>query len=88
MASDAASHVSVGALRYLLQQLMGNISFLTDCDNIYSAIFDDSKVAEPEPVVQCVQVKALPPQANGQDRYKAVFSDISNYVQAMLATRE
>jgi hypothetical protein len=57
-------------------------------NTIFSAIFDGTKLAESEPVVQCVQVKALPPQANGQERYKAVFSDISNYVQAMLATRE
>ncbi|GMG54449.1 unnamed protein product [Aspergillus oryzae var. brunneus] len=39
-----------------------------------------------EPVVQCVQIKPLPPQQNNQERYRAVFSDISNYVQTMLAT--
>lgn len=52
-----------------------------------SAIFDDSKVAEREPIVQCVQIKPLPPQQNNQERFRAVFSDISNYVQTMLATR-
>ncbi|KAL2011853.1 hypothetical protein VTN00DRAFT_4571 [Thermoascus crustaceus] len=66
MASEAASHVSVGAL---------------------SAIFDNTKVAEREPIVQCVQIKPLPPQQNNQERYRAVFSDISNYVQTMLATQ-
>jgi len=35
-----------------------------------------------------VQIKPLPPQQNQQERYRAVFSDISNYVQTMLATRE
>ncbi|KAJ5097566.1 Replication factor A protein 1 [Penicillium angulare] len=66
MASDAASHVTVGAL---------------------SAIFDDTKGEVREPIVQCVQIKPLPPQANNQERYRAVFSDIANYVQTMLATQ-
>ncbi|KAJ5668805.1 Replication factor A protein 1 [Penicillium macrosclerotiorum] len=52
-----------------------------------SAIFDDTKPQVPEPVVQCVQVKPLPPQPNHPERYRAVFSDIANYVQTMLATR-
>ncbi|KAL3469470.1 hypothetical protein BJX99DRAFT_241251 [Aspergillus californicus] len=50
-----------------------------------SAIFDDTKPQSREPIVQCVQVKPLPPQANNQERYRVVFSDISNYVQTMLA---
>ncbi|KAL5332160.1 hypothetical protein BJX70DRAFT_384971 [Aspergillus crustosus] len=50
-----------------------------------SAIFDDNKPQIQEPIVQCVQVKPLPPQANNQERYRVVFSDISNYVQTMLA---
>ncbi|OJJ35743.1 hypothetical protein ASPWEDRAFT_109991 [Aspergillus wentii DTO 134E9] len=66
MASEAASHVSIGAL---------------------GAIFDDTKPHVPEPVVQCVQIKPLPPQQNQSVRYRAVFSDISNYVQTMLATQ-
>lgn len=53
-----------------------------------SAVFDDSKVQVREPIVQCVQVKPLPPQPNGQERYRAVFSDITNYIQTMIATRE
>ncbi|EEH16301.1 hypothetical protein PABG_06388 [Paracoccidioides brasiliensis Pb03] len=52
-----------------------------------SAIFDDSKPKVAEPVVQCVQVKPLPPQPNSPERFRAVFSDISNYVQTMLATQ-
>ncbi|PLN74470.1 single-stranded DNA-binding replication protein A [Aspergillus taichungensis] len=52
-----------------------------------SAIFDDTKPQVREPIVQCVQVKPLPPQQNNQERYRAVFSDISNYVQTMLATQ-
>ncbi|RAL15013.1 replication factor A subunit protein RFA1 [Aspergillus homomorphus CBS 101889] len=52
-----------------------------------SAIFDDSKPQTREPIVQCVQIKPLPPQQNNQERFRAVFSDISNYVQTMLATQ-
>ena len=53
-----------------------------------SAIFDDTKPQIHEPIVQCVQIKPLQPQQNQQERYRAVFSDISNYVQTMLAIRE
>lgn len=56
-------------------------------DLFTSAIFDSSKVGVQEPIVQCVQIKPLPPQPNSAERYRAVFSDISNYVQTMLATR-
>lgn len=52
-----------------------------------SAIFDDTKPPQNGPIVQCVQVKPLPPQPGHQERYRAVFSDIANYVQTMLATR-
>ncbi|KAE8400438.1 hypothetical protein BDV37DRAFT_257930 [Aspergillus pseudonomiae] len=52
-----------------------------------SAIFDETKPQIREPIVQCVQIKPLPPQQNNQERYRAVFSDISNYVQTMLATQ-
>ncbi|GFF51991.1 replication factor A protein 1 [Aspergillus lentulus] len=52
-----------------------------------SAIFDETKPQIHEPIVQCVQIKPLPPQPNHQERYRAVFSDISNYVQTMLATQ-
>lgn len=34
-----------------------------------------------------MQIKPLPPQPGHQERYRAVFSDIANYVQTMLATR-
>ncbi|CAG8222142.1 unnamed protein product [Penicillium olsonii] len=53
-----------------------------------SAIFDESKPQVAEPVVQCVQIKSLPPQPGQGERYRAVFSDIANYVQTMLATRQ
>ncbi|KKZ61820.1 replication factor A1 [[Emmonsia] crescens] len=52
-----------------------------------SAIFDDSKPKVSEPIVQCVQVKPLPAQPNSPERFRAVFSDITNYVQTMLATQ-
>ena len=53
-----------------------------------SAIFDETKPQVREPIVQCVQVKPLPPQPTHAERYRAVFSDIANYVQTMLATRK
>ncbi|OJZ88852.1 replication factor A 1, Rfa1 [Aspergillus piperis CBS 112811] len=52
-----------------------------------SAIFDDTKPQTREPIVQCVQIKQLPSQQSHPERYRAVFSDISNYVQTMLATQ-
>ena len=52
-----------------------------------SAIFDDNKDQALEPIVQCVQIKPLPPQPGHQERYRAVFSDIANDVQTMLASR-
>ncbi|KAJ5102870.1 Replication factor A protein 1 [Penicillium argentinense] len=52
-----------------------------------SAIFDGTKPQVDQPIVQCVQIKPLPPQPGHQERYRAVFSDISNYVQTMLATQ-
>lgn len=51
------------------------------------AIFDDTKPQVHEPIVQCVQIKPLPPQPGHQERYRAVFSDIANYVQTMLASQ-
>lgn len=53
-----------------------------------SAIFDPSRPQVQYPIVQCVQIKTLPPQPGQPERYRAVFSDISNYVQTMLATRK
>ncbi|KAL1952679.1 hypothetical protein VTO42DRAFT_4453 [Malbranchea cinnamomea] len=52
-----------------------------------SAIFDDTKPKIPEPIVQCVHIRLLPNPSKTADRYRAVFSDISNYVQTMLATQ-
>lgn len=83
--ADPAAQVSVGALGYCFPPP----SFV--CDVLLlsrlSAIFDDTKPKSAEPVVQCVQVKLLPNQTKGQERYRVVFSDISNYIQTMLATR-
>lgn len=89
MATDPASLISVGSLRSVYGSTHETRSFHAPAaHNLSSAIFDETKTAESEPVVQCVQVKPLAPQPNGQDRYRAVFSDITNYVQTMIATRE
>ena len=40
-----------------------------------------------QPIVQCVQVKPLAAQSGNPDRYRVVFSDITNFVQTMLATQ-
>ncbi|KAI0146990.1 replication factor-A protein [Xylariaceae sp. FL1272] len=55
------------------------------------AIFNSPTTAQiqwPVPVLQCLQIKALASGGNGQpERYRVVLSDISNYVQCMLATQ-
>ena len=35
--------------------------------------------------MQCLQIKAMAPVANGDDRFRLVVSDGDNYVQTMLA---
>lgn len=52
-----------------------------------AAIFEPNLTRIPNPLVQCVQVKPLPAQAGNPDRYRVVFSDITHFVQAMLATQ-
>lgn len=52
-----------------------------------AAIFDPNLTRIPNPVVQCVQVKPLPAQSGNPERYRVVFSDISHFIQAMLATQ-
>jgi hypothetical protein len=57
-----------------------------------SAIFNDPDRLQrdfPVPVCQCVQVKTLASTTEGQpERYRLVLSDVSNFVQSMLATRK
>jgi hypothetical protein len=93
MASEAASQVTIGALRYVIA---GPVTLprkdvcldQTHINNVLnSAIFDQTQPQVREPIVQCVQIKALPAQPGQAERYRAVFSDIANYVQTMLATR-
>ncbi|KAI0406417.1 replication factor-A protein [Xylaria palmicola] len=60
-----------------------------------SAVFNDPENAErrfPVPVLQCLQIKPLaahpaPGVPAQPERYRVVLSDISNYVQCMLATQ-
>lgn len=41
------------------------------------------------PVLQCVQIKPLGPQGEGNaERFRVVLSDVNNFVQSMLATRK
>ena len=57
----------------------------------HSAIFnssDDPNSAVSQPVLQCVQVKPLAGQQGTSERFRVVFSDINNFVQSMLATRQ
>ncbi|KAL9106501.1 MAG: hypothetical protein Q9227_008480 [Pyrenula ochraceoflavens] len=51
-----------------------------------AAVFDPSLPKVAEPIVQCVQIKPLGPQQGAPDRYRVVCSDISNFIQCMLAT--
>lgn len=60
---------------------------------LYSAIFNDPERLErdfPVPICQCVQIKALGnSSADGApERYRIVLSDVKNFVQSMLATRQ
>ncbi|KAF3005553.1 Replication factor A protein 1 [Neopestalotiopsis sp. 37M] len=57
------------------------------------AIFASQDIANqrfPVPVLQCLQIKPLaagPAGGNSAERYRVVLSDVSNYVQCMLATQ-
>lgn len=51
-------------------------------------MFDGTPSAVTYPIVQCVQIKPLAAQPGNPERYRVVFSDISNFVQTMLATRQ
>lgn len=67
-----------------------------------AAIFENTPGRIQQPLVQCVQIKPIPPpesksittqegksiaaQEGAPTRYRVVFSDIQNYVQTMLAT--
>lgn len=39
------------------------------------------------PIVQCLQIKPMPPTGAGGDRYRLVIADGNHYVQSMLATQ-
>lgn len=41
----------------------------------------------PVPVLQCLHIKSLEGKAPGTERYRIVLSDVSHYVQCMLATQ-
>ena len=58
------------------------------CRKIFDGTVNENIISELEPVVQCVQVKPLGSQTAGPERFRIVFSDITNYVQSMLGTRE
>ncbi|KAL8699522.1 MAG: hypothetical protein Q9224_001374 [Gallowayella concinna] len=51
-----------------------------------SAIFEGTNNVT-QPVLQCVQVKPIAGQQGGPERFRVVFSDISNFVQSMLASQ-
>lgn len=40
------------------------------------------------PILQCVQIKPLQGASGTVERFRVVFSDIRNFIQSMLATRE
>ncbi|KAI4091929.1 MAG: hypothetical protein LQ344_003747 [Seirophora lacunosa] len=50
------------------------------------AVFEGTNTVH-SPVLQCVQVKPLAGAQGGPERFRVVFSDISNFVQSMLATQ-
>lgn len=85
MAANAEGAVSRGALRYTkMGWILSQISRadLTD----FRRIVEGEHIQEP--VFQCVQVKPMTQNANGAERYRLVWSDVDNFIQSMLATRE
>lgn len=59
------------------------------CANLScSVIFNDPDKAGklyPVPVLQCLQIKQMAPNPQGEERYRLVLSDGTHYVQTMLA---
>ena len=51
-------------------------------------IFNEPEKAQklyPSPVLQCLQIKQMAPNPQGDERYRLVLSDSKFYVQTMLA---
>jgi replication factor A1 len=86
MADAARSQITQGALKYEHNPIQRSLVMAS------SAIFNDPDRLQrdfPVPVCQCVQVKTLASTTEGgQERFRLVLSDISNFVQSMLATRK
>lgn len=84
----ARAQITQGALKFVLSSAYHFAPPLTT----HSAIFNDPATLErqfPVPVCQCVQIKALSSNTEGgAERYRVVLSDITNFVQSMLATRK
>lgn len=83
----ARAQITQGALKSVEHCAYSLSTLLT----VNSAIFNDPATLErqfPVPVCQCVQIKALSSNTEGgAERYRVVLSDITNFVQSMLATR-
>lgn len=41
----------------------------------------------PQPILQCLQIKAMASQTGTSDRYRVVMSDSVNYMQGMITQR-
>jgi len=52
----------------------------------HRSIFNGERIENP--VLQCVQIKPLQGATGTVERFRVVFSDIRNFIQSMLATRE
>ena len=87
MTDAALAQITQGSLEYVEISLEAP-DFLIFC----SAIFNDPDRLRkdfPVPVCQCVQIKSLGSQGEGNpERYRIVLSDVKNFVQSMLATRK
>jgi hypothetical protein len=86
--AKARNQVTQGALKYdnLLPTTAQSLA------NTPSAIFNDPDRLQqdfPVPICQCVQIKQLGTPGDGNpERFRIVLSDIKNFVQSMLATRQ
>ncbi len=81
MAAEAEAAITQGALRYGTTTRCKLCRSNCKSREIYNG-------GQPhEPILQCVQLKPLAATANNVERYRVVFSDVRNWIQAMLGTR-
>jgi len=62
---------------------MANDAYSAITHGCLRRVFEGEEVVDP--VVQCVQLKALQPNQGGPERFRVVFNDTVNFIQSMIA---